>query len=279
MHQDFTNAQYDSIAAFCDAVELTPRVAANKTHHDHFLVDNRDSDWYGAGCHDGRAVLQAMRDGWTEGRDRMNQLRDKLTHIELTPRDRRRRIVRGPQGDTLDMFAVWAGRFDTCWKAPRRLPSYGPQRIDIVANMICSGGEHSDVLFYRGAAAAVLADMLEQAGYMVRLTVNFGGKAKATKGESKSCSCRIVVKDHGQPFDVTSVSAVILPGFFRALGHAWIANHAPYERNMGGIAVGQGKVESHEILISHAVRDHATAVALIEDTLRAVNEGSLQFVA
>jgi hypothetical protein len=153
----------------------------------------------------------------------------------------------------------------------RRVTTRGPQRIDIVANMLCSGAEHSDVLFYRGAAAAVLADLLETAGYMVRLVVNFGGRA-----ENVQTSCRITVKDHGMPFDVTSISAVILPGFFRALGHAWLVNHAPHVRNGMGISVGQGRVEAGEILLSHKVRDHGTAVAAINDVIKRINDGTME---
>ena len=269
-HQPFNNATYASIADFNSAVQLPCRHADNKTIWEGFVTHGRMSNWYGAGCHTGMDVLALMRDGWHDGRDRMMELRSKLTNIDLAPRDRRRRMVRGPQGDVLDIHAVYAGRLDVAWRAPRRVNMQGPQRVDLVANMICSGFEHADVLFYRGAAAAVLADMLETAGYMCRLSVAFGGKADGVK-----TSCRITVKEHGMPFDVTSTSAVILPGFFRALGHAWIANHCPHKRDTGGISVGQGIVEPHELLLSHNVRDHGTAVAFIEETLAKVNDGTL----
>jgi hypothetical protein len=273
-HQDIKNGVYDSISAFCDAVELP---CLNKQNHDIWnnVMNEKDSpSWFGAECNHGRDVLKLMREGWKQGRDRMNELRGKIGTVELVPQDRKRRKVRADMGDSLDIHAVYAGRFETAWTVARRTNTRGPQRIDIVANMICYGHEHADVLFWRGAAAAVLADLLETAGYMVRLVVNFGGRA-----EDVQTSCRITVKDHGMPFDVTSISAVILPGFFRALGHAWLVNHAPHARYGMGISVSQGRVEAGEVLLSHKVRDHGTAVAAINEIIKRLNDGTLATAA
>jgi hypothetical protein len=274
-HQDLTNGNYDSIAAFCEAVELPCRKKTNHEYWERAMTKGEfGRNWLGAGCQTGRDVLKLMREGWKEGRDRLNELRGKIGTVELVPQDRKRRKIRADMGDSLDIHAVYAGRLETAWTVARRTNTRGPQRIDIVANMICYGGEHADVLFWRGAAAAVLVDILESAGYMVRLVVNFGGNA-----EGNPTSCRITVKDHGMPFDVTSTSAVILPGFFRALGHAWLVNHAAHERHGMGISVGQGKVEAGEILLSHKVRDHGTAVAAINDVIKRLNDGTLETAA
>ncbi len=265
--QSFTDARYDSIAEFLSAAQAPCRVPANTSLRDGFLgTYHGTSGWYGAGCASGHDVIRTMTEGWPEGRERLNELRFKLGHIEAAPVDMRRRPIRMDRGDNLDMGAVYSGRFDICWRTARRQSTNGPQRVDIVANMICSGSQHSDVLFWRGAAAAVLTDILETAGYMVRLVVIFGGNA-----EQEKCSCRITVKDHGMPFDVTSVSAVILPGFFRALGHSWIQIHCPHKRQMGGISVGQGIVEDAEMLVTHTVRDHGTAIAFVNEQIAKIN--------
>ena len=273
MRQPFNDARYSSIADFVSAVRLPVLNAKNQDEYSHFMRDQY-GDWYGAGCNTGEDVAKTMMAGWQEGRDRMNELRDQIGDVDLVPVSRKRRLVRAASGDTLDIHKVWSGNLDTAWRTPRRLTRVSPNRIDLCANMICAGYEHSDVLFYRGAAAAVLSDLLEQAGFMVRLVVNFGGTTGDNAEINKYTSCRIVVKDHGIPFDVTSTSAVILPGFFRALGHAWISNHAPAKRSMGGIHVGQGVIDDGEILLSHNVRDHGTALAFIRDTIADLNKQS-----
>lgn len=270
MREPFTDANYTSIVDFLDAVSLPCLNSKNAHIHTQYMDSHRGS-WYGADCHTGHDVKKTMNDGWPDGRQRMNDLRAQIGVIDLAPVDRRRRLTRGPSGDTLDMNLVYSGRFDIAWRAPRRRTTAGPQKVEICANMICSGMEHADVLFWRGAAAAVLADMLESAGYMVRLVVNFGGQA-----ESLKTSCRITVKEHGVPFDITSTSAVILPGFFRALGHAWIANHAPHKRTHDGIMVGQGNVEPGEILLSHNVRDHGTALDAVRSAIEHINAGKAE---
>lgn len=268
-HQPLDNAQYQSIIDFLDAMNLPCR---NPESHNfwrrHAEASEDYGDWLGANCRTGADVQKKMRDGWPEGRDRMNELRSKISEIEVTPQDRRRRMVRRDMGDNLDIHAVYAGRLDVAWRVAKRTTSQGPQRIDICANMVCSGFEHADILFWRGAAAAVLTDLLESAGYMVRLVVGFGGSMNGEK-----TSCRIIVKDHGQPFDITSCSATIMPGFFRALGHAWISSHCKGRMSEGGISVGQGNIEPNEILISHSVRDHGTALAFVNETIAKINAG------
>jgi hypothetical protein len=270
MRQPFNDARYDSIADFLSAVQLKPLNVANTSYWAHFM-DGHNGDWYGADCGTGHDVLKVMSEGWEQGRARLNALRDQIGEVDLVPVDRRRRPVRADQGDVLDIFAVYNGRLDIAWRTAKRRSTVAPTRIDICANMICSGGEHSDVLFWRGAAAATLADILEQAGYMVRLVVNFGGSTGDNAKGNERTSCRIIVKDHGMPFDVTSTSAVILPGFFRALGHAWIQSHAPGRRDMNGIYVGEGVIEDSEILLSHDVRDHGTALAFVRDQIAKLN--------
>ena len=234
--------------------------------------DCEGEHWFGGGFRPGGDVQAKVRDGWAQGRDRMETLRDSLTQVKLLPRDRKRKLIRSDFGDTLDIHQVYAGRLDIAWRRPRRQQSLGPQKIALYANMLCSGYEHSDVLFYRGAAAAMLADLLQNAGYMVRLTVGFGGKVADTGEKS---SCRITVKDYGMPLDITSTSATILPGFFRALGHAWVAAHAKKLGNPS-LYVQQGIVEPDEILLSHNVKDHGTAVAFLNDTLEKLNSNTLQ---
>ena len=263
MKQALDNAEYETMQDFVAAMAEGCRNPANVGLWQRWgFVDPREnrSDFYGAGCHDGNAVQKLMADGWIEGRDRMTELRDQIGTISTRPIDRRRRIVRGNAGDTLDIHSVYSGNLDTAWKSAKRRTFQAPQKVELVANMICYGGEHPDVLFWRGAAAVVLANMLETAGYMVRLVVNFGGKTFEHGDKGKKVSCRIIVKDHGRHLDITSTSSVILPGFFRALGHAWIAAHTDSVMSSGGISVGQGIVHDNEILLSHSVRDHGSAV-------------------
>lgn len=275
--QNLGDANYETVADFLAAMRQGCRNPSSNNvslWQDWGFTSHRGS-WYGAGCDTGNDVQKKVQDGWPEGRERMNELRSKISDLAVPPQDRRRRIVRADMGDSLDIHQVYAGRLDIAWSVPRRRITAAPQRIDLLANMVCSGAEHADVLFWRGACAAVLTDVLEAAGFMVRIVVGFGG---SVSGREK-VSCRITVKDHDMPFDISSTSAVIMPGFFRALGHAWIAAHCKDEMSSSGISVQQGRVEANEILISHKVRDHGTAMAFIQETIEKINAGTLEQAA
>src|SRR5262245_41427721 len=105
-HQDIKNGVYESISAFCNAVELPCLNSQNKEiWTDAINKPSFGQSWLGADCRTGRDVLKFMRDGWKEGRDRMNDLRSKIGAIELVPQDRKRRKVRTDMGDHLDIHA------------------------------------------------------------------------------------------------------------------------------------------------------------------------------
>ncbi len=273
MKQELSNGNYESISAFLEAVNSEPRNPDNrKPWLEHAHGESCGGpEWYGAHCATGNDVQRKVNDGWPEGRERLNELRSQIGTIELAPQDRRRRMTRSDMGDSLDIHAVYAGRLDIAWRTAKRRNTQGPQHIDLCANMLCSGNEHSDVLFWRGAAATILTDLLESAGYVVRLAIVFGGVLRG----AEQVSCRIIVKSHDMPFDVTSVSATLLPGFFRALGHAWIAGHCKQAIYSPGISVEQGKIEPQEILLSHNVRDRGTALAFINATIEKLNSGRM----
>ena len=272
MRQTMSDANYESITDFVSAMAAPSNNPINEAMRKHWGYDDgrNRAEWYGANCKNGSDVQAKMRDGWPEGRDRLNELRDGIGELENPPQDRRRKLVRTSSGDSLDIHSVYNGRLDIAWRVARRRNTIAPQRVDLCANMLCSGGDHADVLFWRGAAAALLTDILESAGYSVRLVVTFGGEMRGEK-----VSCRITVKDHGNPFDVTSTSATIMPGFFRALGHAWIAGHCKGEMSESGISVRQGRLEPSEILLSHQIRDRGTALAFVNDTICKINEGAM----
>jgi hypothetical protein len=212
-------------------------------------------------------VIKLVSDGWPEGRESVAKLARKTSAIEIAPRDRRRRLSRSDMGDALDIHAVYRGQLDIAWIKARRQWSYGPQRVDILANMLCSGCDDSSVLQWRGAAAIALADKFEHAGYMVRIIVGFGGH---TGPDRERISCRITVKGYDSPMNVSTAASVTLPGFFRAIGHGWNGGHVRARTYSAGMSVGQCDVESGEIMLSHEIYDERTAVQFIADQIAAV---------
>lgn len=258
--QALSDGRYDSVTAFLDAVNSHARNNKNEKRRQRWFSEHENDGWLGAECKSGADVLRLVRDGWQEGRNKVDAFLALITDGALVPRDRRRRLTRGDFGDTVHMGDVYAGRFQTAWTCAQRRETIGQQRVDICANMICSGGDNADVLLWRGVAAVALADKLALAGFMVRIVVGFGGEIAAN---SEQCSCRITIKDHAAPLDVSTASAVLLPGFFRALGHAWACGHSVANADSGSMSVRTCKLDDGEIFLSHEVRSEASALAWV----------------
>lgn len=266
---------YDSVADFVATV-MSPCVnSANTSLRDRFATSEVNASWYGGDCNTGADVRKRLRDGWPKGLEQMQAMLAKLDTSSLIPQDRRRRIIRGDMGDHLDIGAVYAGRFQTAWTFAKRQSAMGPQHIDILANMLCSGGDNASVLFWRGAAAIALADKLEAAGYMVRIVVGFGGNHEG----NGNVSCRITVKDHDMPMDITTAASVIMPGFFRAIGHAWVVNQVADRAYGVGISADRGRIEDGEIDLSHTVTNESTALKWLTAQIDKLNESRNQDAA
>lgn len=264
--QKLDSARYESVSDF-----LASLSELRSTRNEAYALDfdtNRRASWYGANCATAPDVIRTIDAGWPEGQASVQALLDKVSAAEATPVDRRRRLSRSDTGDALDMGAVYRGRLDIAWTRATRRASYGPQKIDLLANMICSGVADSSVLQWRGAAAIALADKLEAAGYMVRIVVGFGGE---TEVGHQTVSCRICVKDYDKPLDIATAAAVTLPGFFRALGHCWTVRHAASFARNGSMSVRQCQIEQDEIVLSHNVRDERTALAFVDAEIEKLN--------
>lgn len=265
--QSLDSGQYDSVEAFLDAVKAGPTREDNREAWSHYWTVERRS-WYGCDADTGEDVAVLVSTGWPRGQKLVADLIEKTSAATALPIDRRRRLVRTDSGDSVDIHAVWRGQLDKAWSKAVRRNTRGPQRVDLVANMLCSGGDEATVLAWRGAAAVAIADRLTAAGYAVRIVVGFGGRCTGA-----TVNCRITVKDHGGPLDEATAASVIMPGFFRALGHAWTAAHHPRHIDSPSMSVGEVTRADGEIFISHEVKDERTALAKVDSVIASINEG------
>lgn len=266
--QPLANARYDSVSDFLASLDEL-RNPQNDKNYWNDPKRSHGAHWLGAGCQTANDVRKVMNDGWPEGRERADDMIGKTGPTNATPIDRRRKLTRCELGDSLDIHSVYRGELATAWTRAVRRVTRGPQHLSILANMLTYGFERPDVLMWRGIAAITLADKLEAVGYRVRIVVGFGGR---TSYGSEPISCRIVVKDHAMPLDLTTCSAVTLPGFFRALGHQWTINHASRIAKSGSMSVEQCIMDEGEILLSHEISAEDTAIAFVNDQINKLND-------
>lgn len=275
--QAAADAQYETMADFLDALSLPP-VCTNKKTAKEFVdgfmngLGGYGRSWNGFGFTDGREVVKAVREGWPEGLRKVQTLETEIDLGGLVPRDRRRCLIRTDSGDHLDMQAVYSGRFAEAWTRARRRYGVGPEHVTLIINMSINRSTKADIIFYRGAAAMLVAKAIENLGYQVRVVIGMGTSSPSS--DEENVSCRITVKGFGAPLSDLVIASSLIPGVFRSLGLAWHSNHCRGNLygNLGHATCA--RVDKHnEVLVSHEVHNAQTAVAWARATIEHISEG------
>jgi len=267
MHtRNFKDTRYGSLSEYIAAAKLEPRNPRNAE-----LVARADSPegingahWAGAaGTADAVAKLTSP---YADGAAIISRIEKAAASIKLPPKmDTRRRRVRGDQGDELDIHAVWRGQSDTAWARMGKRQVTAPPMVSIVINSIILADSEKTVISYRGAVGIVLCQLLERAGYRVRLVVARGGEARnGGGGKDEKFSCRTIIKDYGKPLDRETVTCATHPAMQRVLGIRWTWVQMDNKGTPGGSGVGEALRDKNEIFISAEVSNERTAIARIQ---------------
>lgn len=176
------------------------------------------SSWFGVGSR--AEALAICRSGvWPAGLRRLEQ---ELSGFDVAaPRSVKRKGTWADQGDALDIHRVYAGQLDTAWRRCTRSPRPASQSLVISFPLMISSMHHADKLFWCGAAALKLADLLTVAGYNVTLVGTHGTEYGGHTGYDS-----LIVKDSKAPLDVESLLiAMAFPGFTRTAGFTAVASY------------------------------------------------------
>lgn len=114
-------------------------------------------------------IARAVRSPWPEGAERVASLVAALKESDLPqPRSIRRRVrFSEDAGDEVCLDRLDAGL--PYWRTTRREGSIGPSVLTIAVQIGAPGFRQAESLFWRGAAAIALTELLEEAGYSVEL--------------------------------------------------------------------------------------------------------------
>jgi hypothetical protein len=191
--------------------------------------------WYGING-DLKQVRRLITEGWEEGSSKVLLLAEQAAAFNPPkPASIRRRRVFSDSGDSIDMGRVWAGQIDRAWTRCSRAVVATTKYIEIVVNIAVNCNIAAEVVFWRGAAALTLADMLVGAGYAVRITgANAVTEAWVT-GKTRNSLQLITVKDYQNPLDISNLASVVcLGGFLRSVLYQEMTTFdADTERNLG----------------------------------------------
>ena len=212
-----TVGRYDSGSEFLDALrELSGKKGLDKR----YFWQYEASDWMGLtefaqpGEAAGPATARAMREGYPAGAALIDSIGSSLS-VDA-PTSIKRRMVWSDHGDELNIQAVWNGDLDRAWRRPHRAPSLAPKRVTVIVDALASGFQGANEMAVKGAAAVKLVDLLSSAGYSTRLVSAWHGT------RNREFLLAVTTKGYADPVDINSLAAtIVLPSFFRCLGHLW----------------------------------------------------------
>lgn len=172
-----------------------------------------------------RALLD---DGWAKGAQRVKELSEKLAMTIPPARSVRRRMRWSDDGDEVSKDRLNNGLVDSCWRVTKREYAAGPEVVTIETNWGGRGNLRAEHLFWQGAAAACLTDILERAGYRVELYAN-----NYSEHPNGKTLLRIRVKEADAPVRIDTLAAVLChAATFRVFG-LMAKEQAPFPLAMG----------------------------------------------
>ena len=161
-------------------------------------------------------VEKALVEGYAKGADQIDALYDKF--VARLPRaiDIKRRRVFSEIGDSLDILAVYAGRFDKAWSTTKRAMKHGTSIVRIVVDIGGNCGMSPQQLQNRGLAALALSRIIVKAGYSCEIVAAIGIRNAAPRGKAMLLSC-VVKPRHAHADSRTLAATLALAGFFRTV--------------------------------------------------------------
>ncbi len=119
------------------------------------------------------AVKDAVAHGWPDGvkkaQDALKELKSSIPRAKT----QRRVKVRGPQGNELDIHRVYAGDLQRAWRGTEKQERFPSKRqgkkVTVAVELGISAMQDASILFWRGAVAMFMADILTRQGYSVQI--------------------------------------------------------------------------------------------------------------
>lgn len=208
-------------------VAIEEREVVNKAgvamDNENFSGHKKQSEsWYGVAG--GVKVVQDLYDnGWPDGATRIDNMVQKLVTPNMAFGDStRRKMAKGDHGDEIDSSDFYAGRFDRAWRRTHRAQRVSTRSVAILLTWGAPWFVNAEAMFWRGAAAVAIAEVLEAQGYKVEIwnaMYTTGMRTHGTEGAPASQFVAYKAKAQDTYCDRdTMASAICMAGTFRFYG-------------------------------------------------------------
>jgi len=192
------------------------------------------------GCNSREELDYMLKYGWPEGVKKAQELGGSMQ----TPRLKNiRRIKKKTDfGDHVDMQMIYSGQLDVAWQKSQReaSPNQTGNAITLLVNIDENSGVCAEEMFWAGAVAIRLIDMLVTTGRNVRVLAYQKGARCYINGYGSEAI--YVVKEYQESLDIGKLMVILgLAGFFRKYGFYSILS-APFK-----VASGLGRSNNYYI--------------------------------
>jgi hypothetical protein len=235
------------------------------------------SAWYGIPQHQEK-VRELISLGWTDGAQKLEKRRDNVQGENLPePVSMKRRRKWSDSGDVLDITRTYAGSMEA-WQKCERMPTNTRRYVEILCNLSINSEIRAETIFYRGAAALILADMMTNAGYAVKIAATVAVGNMFTQHRKIALDI-MTVKDYSAPLDIQSLASVLcLAGFFRLAWFQLATTHIDaIDSSLGSARRIEDVIdlEPHQVANIDSVNDQETARQWIQDSIAKIQTAEL----
>lgn len=238
------------------------------------------------------SVDKRLEKGWKDGSDKALALADGLKNKISQPLSIRRKLKWSDDGDEFDRERLNDGHFDTCWRTTHREIAVAVPVITIAMALGGNANVNHEELFWSGASALALCQVLEEAGYQTSLTAIAPTRYGYGVSEGRYQAMCITVKRAGEYMRSDALASVICLGAtYRTYGFMatylapWkiddsLGAHMAIESLMPQI-VEAGAMDTPQITLpaSYDRWGAKTAIENALEQLRAANLASLPEIA
>jgi hypothetical protein len=275
-----TAPTYEHIYPSLDGMISATRQAVKEGRRYDMDPDGRDPNtWYGRPIESLDDAIDKAGEVWPAGLELLASMVKELTPLELPKPKCRKRRARWDvdSGDEVDMDRLRGGQ--EYWRTMRREEARGPSVLTVACNVGGISYLSADQLIWRGAAAVVLADLLEVAGYRVEFwAMRNGREVYQDGGDEFSAVC---LKRADQPLDMATLVNGISAWLYRSI---WFASYFVEKRSTPRDSLGRSEplegilprirevVGGGTLVVLDNVWDRDAAVALVKKVIDELNE-------
>jgi hypothetical protein len=174
-------------------------------------LDYNSYKWLG--CSSYNEVDRLTTEGWGEG---LIKMEDAIGRLELSrAMDIRRKKKWGASGSAINIHKVYAGKCHKAWMKMKRQVMIRVRKVTMYVDICANCNRTAEVMFWKGAAATILADALELAGYSVRI-IGYMRSTRSFRKGYREIEQYVTLKEYGSTIDKTVLATGTgLSGFFR----------------------------------------------------------------